>query len=51
MFSHFHQNNSFGVFNGPAANLIIEADNAEEANDRRVSEMMQLEDQARNTQE
>jgi hypothetical protein len=32
MFYHYRQNNSGGGFNPPAINIIIEADNAEQAN-------------------
>lgn len=31
-FFHFHQNNSFGRWKGPAINLVVRAANAEEAN-------------------
>ena len=33
-FFHFHQNNSFGLFKGPANHVVVEAENASDANDR-----------------
>lgn len=33
MFFHFRQNNSYGIWKGPAINVIIEAEDDEEAND------------------